>query len=99
MGTVTKPVTNAVEQIYPPLWKQMGGNSAFIRLAALSGASAVCLAAYGRHKIKDSPQSKDFRHIYESASNMHIIHSVVLLALPLARRPALVMPYFYYEMF
>lgn len=68
----------------------MGGNYASIRVAALSGASAVCLAAYGRHKIKDTPQSKEFRQIYESANNMHMIHSVVLLAVPLARRPLVV---------
>lgn len=79
-----------MQQIAPPIWRQIGNNYLFIRLAAISGASAVCLAAYGRHKIKDTPESKEYRNIYDSANNMHLIHSVVLLAVPLARRPAIV---------
>lgn len=88
--TVSRAISTGGQQLVQPLWKQIGRNTVFIRLAALSGASAVCLAAYGRHKLKDTPESKEFRHIYESANNMHMIHSVVLLAIPLAKRPAIV---------
>lgn len=88
--TVSRAVSSSSQQLIQPLWKQIGNNSIFIRLAALSGASAVCFAAYGRHKLKDTPESKEFRNIYESANNMHLIHSVVLLAVPLVKRPAIV---------
>lgn len=88
--TVSRALSTGGHQMIQPLWKQIGHNSIFIRLAALSGASAVCFAAYGRHKLKDTPESKEFRNIYESANNMHMIHSVVLLAVPLVKRPAIV---------
>lgn len=65
-----------------------GKNYWFIRLAGLSGASAVALAAYGRHALKN--EDKEIRGIYESANQMHLIHSVVLLAVPLAKRPVIV---------
>lgn len=85
VDVVTKPVSATV---YPPVWKQLGPNYAFVRVAALSGASAVCLAAYGRHQMKEVP--REIRDIYESASNIHLIHSVALLAVPIAKRPAIV---------
>lgn len=75
---------------YLPLWRQIGGNYIFIRIAAVSGASAVCLAAYGRHKFKDTPEAREYQNIYESANSMHLIHSVVLLTVPLATKPVLV---------
>lgn len=73
-----------------PIQKQLGSSAHLIRVAALSGAAAVCLAAYGRHHMKDTPETKDYRSIYESANNMHLIHSVALLATPLAKRPLIV---------
>lgn len=77
-----------------PIQKQLGSSSHLIRIAALSGAAAVCLAAYGRHHMKDTAETKDYRSIYESANNMHLFHSVALLATPLAKRPLIVI-YFY----
>lgn len=73
-----------------PIQKQLGASSQLIRIAALSGAAAVCLAAYGRHHMKDTAETKEYRSIYESANNMHLIHSVALLATPLAKRPLIV---------
>lgn len=73
-----------------PIQKQLGSSAHLIRVAALSGAAAVCLAAYGRHHMKDTAETKDYRSIYESANNMHLIHSVALLATPLAKRPLIV---------
>lgn len=88
--TVSRAISTEAHTLIQPLWKQIGHNSIFIRLAAISGASAVCMAAYGRHALKDTPESKEFRNIYESANNMHMVHSVVLLAVPLVKRPAIV---------
>lgn len=73
-----------------PIQKQLGSSAHLIRVAALSGAAAVCLAAYGRHHMKDTAETKEYRSIYESANNMHLIHSVALLATPLAKRPLIV---------
>lgn len=73
-----------------PISQQLGANYNFIRIAALSGAAAVCLAAYGRHSLKESSNNKDYKQIYESANNMHFIHSVALLAVPLTKRPLIV---------
>lgn len=73
-----------------PISKQLGSNYNLIRVAALSGAAAVCLAAYGRHSMKETPETKEYRHIYESANNMHFIHSIALLATPLTKRPFIV---------
>lgn len=82
---VAEPVASVL-----PLWRQIGGNYIFIRVAAVSGASAVCMAAYGRHKFKDTPEAKEYRSVYESANSMHLIHSAVLLTVPLASKPCLV---------
>lgn len=88
---VAQPMVSAVQSASAtPLWKLLGSNYIFIRIAAVSGASAVCLAAYGRHQFKDTHDTKEIKAVYESANSMHIIHSVVLLAVPLARRPIVV---------
>lgn len=69
----------------------MGANYNLIRIAAISGAAGVCLAAYGRHSLKDdNKSSKEYQKIYESANQMHLIHSVALLATPLTKRPMIV---------
>lgn len=70
----------------------MGSSYHLIRVAALSGAAAVCLAAYGRHSMKETPETKEFRQIYESANQIHFYHSVALLATPLTKRPLIVNP-------
>lgn len=70
----------------------MGANYNFIRIAAISGAAGVCLAAYGRHSLKNdnNESSKEYQKIYESANQMHLIHSVALMATPLTMRPMIV---------
>lgn len=86
---IRKVATRAVTEVIP-LYKQMGTNYHLIRVAALSGAAAVCLAAYGRHSLKDDTKTKEYKHIYESANQMHLVHSAVLLATPLTKRPLIV---------
>ena len=48
------------------------------RLAGVSGAAAVGLGAYGAHGL----QGKDptWKHIYDTASRYHLVHSAALLA-------------------
>lgn len=86
----TQTMSSSGSSAIVPIQKQLGSSSHLIRVAALSGAAAVCLAAYGRHHMKDTAETKDYRSIYESANNMHLIHSVALLATPLAKRPLIV---------
>lgn len=86
----TKMVSDVI-----PISKQLGSSYHLIRVAALSGAAAVCLAAYGRHSMKETAETKDYRNIYESANNIHFIHSVALLATPLTKRPLIVISIFF----
>lgn len=100
-GLHTKPsharslATKVVSEVVP-ISKQLGSSYHLIRVAALSGAAAVCLAAYGRHSMKDTAETKEFRSIYESASNIHFIHSIALLATPLTKRPFIVIWHFHH---
>lgn len=88
-SSITRPaVTAAQSAISHPLWKAAGGNYLFIRIAAVTGASAVCLAAYGKHKLNSD--AKELQGIWESANKMHLIHSVVLLVVPFTKRPVIV---------
>ena len=57
------------------------------RLAGLSGASSVGLAAYGAHGLKlDDPALKV---TFENGVRLHMLHSVMLAMAPLLPRPAL----------
>lgn len=96
-GLLAKPsnttraiATKAVAETALPLSKLVGSHYWLIRLAGVSGAAAVCLAAYGRHSLKNSAKKQEYLHIYESANQMHFIHSLALLAAPLTKRPNVV---------
>lgn len=74
------------EQLYTPLWQQIGGNLNLHRWAGFSGALAVIMAAYGAHGHQFKGDKDTFMH----GNQMHFFHTLVLLAMPLARRPSLV---------
>lgn len=74
------------EQQYTPLWIQCGRNLNLHRWAGISGALAfiaMIYCEYGDHYERD-------RHIVSLANQIHYIHTLALLAVPLARRPYLV---------
>lgn len=73
-----------------PLSKLVASNYWLIRIAGVSGAAAVCLAAYGRHGFKNTEKNQEYLHIYESANQMHFIHSIALVTAPLTKRPFIV---------
>ena len=57
------------------------------RLAGLSGASSVGMAAYGAHGITyDDPQ---FKVTFENGVRLHMVHSTMLALCPFLPRPAL----------
>ena len=63
---------------------------AFIRLAGLSGAAALALAAYGSHGLRDrSDVSAQRKLAFDTANRLHLIHSAVLLAGGQFKYPAL----------
>merc|ERR1712018_820205 len=61
--------------------------SPFVRLAGLSGASAVALGAYGAHNF--TVERQEMKKVYDTANFYHFVHTMALLAVPLTRRPAL----------
>lgn len=57
------------------------------RLAGVSGASSVGMAAYGAHGIKFDDQQQ--RVTFENGVRLHMLHSAMLAMCPLLPRPAL----------
>lgn len=57
--------------------------SLWLRLAALSGASAVALGAYGAHALK--PADPHFLDTFERGNKYHLIHSLLLAVAPHTR--------------
>lgn len=61
---------------------------AFVRIAGLSGALAVCLGAYGFHVFRHKEGVTDELKLeFEIANKFHFFHSLALLAVPLVRKP------------
>ena len=56
------------------------------RIAGLSGALSVGLAAYGAHGLKCNAENK---RSFENGNRMHLVNSAVLVAAPVLARPAL----------
>ncbi|GFN98179.1 transmembrane protein [Plakobranchus ocellatus] len=62
---------------------------AFVRLAGLSGATAVALGAYGSHVFRHKDSDPQLKDVFDIANKYHFIHSLALLSVPLASRPML----------
>ncbi|XP_055375267.1 transmembrane protein 256 homolog [Condylostylus longicornis] len=84
----TQEATNIAMSKALPLWKLAGKNLYMIRLAGLSGATAVILGAYGshRHYNEDKGESKA---VFEVGNRFHFFHSIALMAVPMCRQPVL----------
>ena len=59
------------------------GTPLWLRLAALSGASAVALGAYGAHGFK--PADPHFLDTFDRGNKYHLIHSLLLAVAPHTR--------------
>ncbi len=57
--------------------------SLWLRLAAVSGASAVALGAYGAHGLR--PADPKFLDTFDRGNKYHLVHSLLLAATPSAR--------------
>ncbi|XP_014773720.1 transmembrane protein 256 homolog [Octopus bimaculoides] len=61
----------------------------FVRLAGISGALAVGMAAIGAHVIHAKSKNTELKQVFDTGNSMHLLHSVALLTVPLTRRPNL----------
>ncbi|EFJ43164.1 hypothetical protein VOLCADRAFT_83381 [Volvox carteri f. nagariensis] len=62
--------------------------SVWFRVAAISGATAVGLSAYGAHGFK--PKDPYYMEVFRRANNLHLVHSLLLAIAPSTKRPWLV---------
>ncbi|XP_033227045.1 transmembrane protein 256-like isoform X2 [Belonocnema kinseyi] len=90
-GYVGITSTKAPVNMSPPeLYKLAAHAGPYVRIAGLSGAVAVVLAAYGSHKkYPDDDRGLEQRRVFDTASRYHFIHTLSLLSLPLVRSPLL----------
>ncbi|KAH8291940.1 hypothetical protein KR054_002388 [Drosophila jambulina] len=64
----------------------------FVRLAGISGASAIFMGAYCKYILKDIGDPKeqvDSQALADVANRIHFLHSFALMAMPLAHFPVL----------
>jgi len=61
-----------------------------LRIAGLSGASAVILGAYGAHGLSKKDVDAEFKQVFETANKYHFLHSLALMGVPLCRKPLVV---------
>ncbi|XP_054798346.1 uncharacterized protein LOC129303216 [Prosopis cineraria] len=55
------------------------------KIAAISGVSALGFGTYGAHYLK--PENPDFKNVWNTASLYHLVHTVALVAAPVAKHP------------
>lgn len=70
-----------------PLWKLANESGPFIRIAALLGASAVALGAYGAHRTYPKDREVELKAMFDTANRYHFFHSLALMTVPLCRNP------------
>mmetsp|Transcript_33091 Transcript_33091/g.45867 ORF Transcript_33091/g.45867 Transcript_33091/m.45867 type:complete len:113 (+) Transcript_33091:195-533(+) len=63
-------------------------SSIWWKIAAVSGASAVGVAAYGAHGFK--PSDPYFQKPFDNGNRFHLVHSGLIALAPLTRRPNLI---------
>ncbi|XP_075146926.1 transmembrane protein 256 homolog isoform X2 [Haematobia irritans] len=82
-GAGLKPKQQVQDVVIPPpkilkLWETAGSSYHFVRLAGLSGATAVIMGAYGKHylvKIIDAKEQSESKAVFETANRFHFLHS------------------------
>jgi len=88
---LTPNKVEVIKMVAPePLWKLAQQSGPFVRIAAISGAAAVILGAYGSHKAYPDEKGQEQRRVFDVASRYHFIHTLALLGSPLCRMPYLV---------
>lgn len=78
-----------------PLWELAQEAGPYVRLAGISGASAVILGAMGAHrKFPETETKEDLRKIFETANRFHFLHTLALVTVPLCKRPLIAGSFF-----
>ncbi|XP_049887498.1 transmembrane protein 256 homolog isoform X1 [Pectinophora gossypiella] len=78
-----------------PLWELAQETGPWVRLAGLSGATAVVLGAMGAHRtFPETDTKEDLRKIFETANRFHFLHTLALVTVPLCRRPVVAGAFF-----
>lgn len=75
-----------VQPQYILLWQQISRTMIFHRLAGLSGCLSIIFTAY----IENCKLPRNDKHFLTLANHINYIHTLVLMAVPLTRRPNLV---------
>lgn len=89
-GRVGKEVvTTIVERLPPNMLVIPSSARLFVRLAGLSGATAVAMGAYGAHVFYQRGTAEELKQVYETANRYHFLHTLALLGVPLCRKPKL----------
>ncbi|KAL1497660.1 hypothetical protein ABEB36_008583 [Hypothenemus hampei] len=78
-------VTIITEKV--PLWKLASETGPFVRIAAVMGASAMVLGAYGAHRTFPKDRETELKMIFDTANRYHFLHSLAVLGVPLCRNP------------
>ena len=88
--SVPAPISSNTSVVTSSL-TDMSLRSGLTRVAGLSGAAAIALGAYGAHVLNVAVEgvTEEQRKAFEVANRYHLIHSVALLGVGLARRPRL----------
>ncbi|CAH1781903.1 unnamed protein product [Owenia fusiformis] len=89
------PKTTEVQRIVVSEVKMVTprAGQAFTRMAGLSGALAVGFGAYGAHAFANREDvDPKLKLTFDTGNRYHMLHSIVLLAVPCTRRPGLVGP-------
>lgn len=73
-----------------PLWKLASETGPFIRIAAVMGASAVILGAYGAHRTYPKDKAQELKAVFETANRFHFFHTLALFGVPMCRNPKVV---------
>ncbi|XP_063612363.1 transmembrane protein 256 homolog isoform X1 [Penaeus indicus] len=86
-GSGQEVVTKVVEVVPTDMINIPSYARWFVRLAGVSGASAVALGAYGAHVFYRREYPEELKQVYETANRYHFLHTLALLGVPLCRRP------------
>ncbi|KXJ29700.1 transmembrane protein 256 homolog [Exaiptasia diaphana] len=67
------------------------GQSVFYKIAGVSGFFAVIAGAYGSHAPSlNKPEAVKYKEVMQTGNLYHLVHTIVLLAVPFANKPKLV---------
>nr|XP_033337264.1 transmembrane protein 256 homolog [Megalopta genalis] len=87
--TYVLPAPNDPIVTMKQLWELAAQRGPYVQLAALSGATAVGLGAYGAHRKYPEDKKVDQVQVFETANRYHFMHTLAILGLPLTRIPLL----------